>query len=337
MRIWVDLANSPHVPFFAPIVERLIRAGHAVEVTARDHSDTIRLASALFRQIEIVGGRSPSGLAAKGQAIAARAAALVRFAHRRRFDVALSHGSYAQLVAATALRVRAVTLMDYEHQPANHLSFRLAHRVVVPVYFPKWALRRSGATADKTMFYDGFKEDVYLAEAHLDDTSIDALGLSPARVCVVLRPPPTGALYHRHRNDTFGRILVEVAERSDVDVVVLPRSDEQRTAFSRPGFIVPEQAVHGASLLARADLVVGAGGTMSREAALLGVPTYTVFSGRLAAVDAELIQRGLMRDLRFGQSPEIEFKATQARAEASRQRAPEIIATIERAVFDGSS
>ena len=337
MKVWIDLANSPHVPLFEPVVEELRSRGHEVVLTARDHAQTLPLAREAWGEVEVVGGRSPAGRLRKARTIAARAAALRRVARRERPDVALSHGSYAQIVAARAARVPAVTMMDYEYQPANHLSFRLARFVVVPTSFPKSALRRFGGRPRKVVRYEGFKEELYLPGVRSDSGLLADLGLDPERVTAVMRPPPEGALYHRHANARFDEVLEHVLAQG-AQVVLLPRSDDQTSRYAGPGVIVPPAAVDGPALLATADLTVGAGGTMTRESALLGTPTYTVFLAELAAVDAELIRRGLLVDLREGGVPRVVRKpgassgGNPARAAAILETT---IATIESAAARG--
>jgi predicted glycosyltransferase len=299
VRVWIDLANSPHVPLFRPVVERLEASGDEVLLTVRDHAQTLALARSAWPDVVVVGGESPAGRAAKAATIAGRAAALARFALRSRPDVAVSHGSYAQAVAARLARVPLVTMMDYEFQPANHLSFRLAKRVVVPELFPKDALRRFGARNGRVVTYSGFKEQLYLAGFRPDPSVRDQLGVDRGAVLAVMRPPPDGALYHRTVNDRFDEILDAALARPDVSVVLLPRGRAQGARYAAlDGVTVPAAPVDGSSLVGVADLVVGAGGTMNREAALLGTPTYTVFAGRLAAVDATLIGLGKLHDLR---------------------------------------
>ena len=298
MHVWIDLANSPHVAVFEPVVERLRDRGAAVTLTARDHAQTLGLTERAFGEVRVVGRESPPGLVRKGASVAGRAAGLFRIARSARPDVALSHGSYAQLLAARAARIPTVTMMDYEFQPANHVSFRLADRVLVPAVFPADALRRCGARTAKVVRYEGFKEELYLGRFQRDPAVLSDLGLDESRVIVVMRPPPEGALYHRGGNERFGELLHAAAALEDVLVVLLPRTPRQADGWAgRPGVIVPRRPVDGRSLLAWADLMIGAGGTMNREAALLGTPTYTVFAQRLAAVDRELIRRGLLHDL----------------------------------------
>jgi len=304
MKIWIDLANSPHVPLFVPIVRALRERGDEVVLTARDHAQTLPLAVEAWPEVVVIGGASPAGRVRKAGSILSRSAGLRRFAVSSRPDVALSHGSYAQIVAARLARVPVVTMMDYEHQPANHLSFRLAQRVVVPAAFPEPSLRRFGASPKKAVRYDGFKEELYLADVASDPSILVSLGLDPACVTAAMRPPPEGALYHREGNPRFDAILEYVLAEGG-QVVLLPRTDEQAARYRRTGVVIPERAVDGKTLLATVDLTIGAGGTMTRESALLGTPTYTVFLGELAAVDAELMRLGKLVDLRADGFPDV--------------------------------
>jgi predicted glycosyltransferase len=311
MRIWIDLANSPHVALFGPVAERLRQGGEEVVLSVRDHAQTLPLAREVWPDVAVVGGPSPPGRVRKAASIVHRAAALRSFAARSKPDVALSHGSYAQIVAARAARIPAVTMMDYEHQPANHVSFRLATRVILPGVFPDDAIRRFGAAERKVVRYHGFKEQLYLAEFRPDTSVLEQLGLDPARIIIVMRPPAEGALYHPMVNDRFEQILELALQRKEVEVVLLPRTRAQaeRYDMSAERIHIPDDPVDGRSLLAFADLTIGAGGTMNRESAILGTPTYTVFAGELAAVDAQLIREGRLTDLRdSGLLPRFEKK-----------------------------
>src|SRR5882762_1097186 len=192
MRIWIDLANSPHVPFFRALIPEFAGRGHQVEITARDYAQTVELAAAAGMTPVVIGGHGGGKLSRKAGNLVGRAAALAKWARGRGFDLAVSHNSYAQIAAASALGIRSVTLMDYEHQPANHLAFRLASRVIVPRAFPESALRRFGASRGKVKRYKGTKEDVYLADFTPDQNfyqKLRALGVGPDDVLIVVRPP----------------------------------------------------------------------------------------------------------------------------------------------------
>jgi predicted glycosyltransferase len=314
MRVWIDLTNSPHVLVMRPVIEALERDGHEVRVTARDFAQTL----GLLRRFEIphtaIGHHRGERLAAKAGGLALRSAALVRWARAHgRFDIALGHGSNDVSVAAALLRIPSATMFDYEWATVqHHVNCRLARAVVVPDAIPPERLHRYGARG-KVRAYEGLKEEYYLADFEADPTILAQLGLDPGRPIVVVRTPPEVSLYHRFENDLFAAVLERLraaAARGDgagdaggagagVQSVVLPRTDAQRAELRGvEGFTVPEQAIDAQSLIACADLVISAGGTMNREAVALGVPVYTTFEGRLGAVDERLIQAGRLTKLR---------------------------------------
>lgn len=334
IRVWVDLGNSPHVALFSKAVDDLRERCDDVFLTARDHAQTVDLALQRWPDVVVVGGRSPTRLGAKATALGSRTLELSRLLKTDRPDVALSHGSYAQALAAARLRIPLVTMMDYEHQPANHLSFRVARRVIVPRVFPASALRRYGAKEQKVLRYEGFKEELYLAGFRRDEDVVEELGLDREKLIVAMRPAPEGALYHRMANEHFDELLETVRRRSDTQAVLLPRSGEDASRYGALAkVIVPPRPIDALSLLACADLTIGAGGTMTRESALLGTPTYTVFMGRPAAVDAELIRLGLLRDLRTGGAPAFEKRPASYRP-IPEARPREILNTIWKALAE---
>ena len=297
MKIWIDLSNSPHALLFEPIVRTLRERGHTVDLTARENAQTVELARSRWPKVEVIGGESPRGRVAKAAALGKRVRDLSRWCRARRPDVAVSHNSYAQIVAAKACRVPAVTAMDFEHQPANHLAFRLARTVLLPEAMQGLDLARAGATAAKVRFYPGLKEEVYLGGFEPDVSVVERLGIDRRRtsVLIVARTPPSRALYHGSDNPAFVQALRTGAAIPGSRVVVLARHPEQRAELEQlnlGNLVIPSAAVDSRSLLYAADLVIGAGGTMTREAALLGTRTVTVFAGRPPAVDLWLERRG---------------------------------------------
>jgi uncharacterized protein len=301
MRIWIDLANSPHVPFFRSLANEFMRRNHEVVVTARAFAETVELAEAAGFAPQVIGAHGGGKLSGKAGNLVQRALALARWARGRNIDLALSHNSYSQILAARALSLRAVTLMDYEHQPANHLAFRLASRIIVPRAFPEAALSRFGASAAKVKRYDGIKEDVYLANFQTDPEfgkQLSAWGIGAKDVLVTVRPPASEALYHRFENKLFNQLLGRLSAIPSVKTILLPRNDRQRTIYSaRAGIqlILPPGPLDGGNLIAHSDLVVSAGGTMNREAAALGIPAASIYLGEWAAIDEELVREGRMR------------------------------------------
>jgi predicted glycosyltransferase len=293
MRIWVDLTNSPHVLVLRPVIAVLRARGNDVRVTARDFAQTVELAERLGVDCEVIGHHRGARLGAKALGLAERSAALARWARRSGpFDLALGHGSNDVTVAARLLRIRCSTMFDYEWATVQHtVNCRLAQAVVVPDAIPPERLDRYGARG-KLQRYPGLKEEYYLADFEPDVGVLAQLGLDDRQPIVVVRTPPSVSLYHRFENDLFAQVLDRLRGSQ---AVVLPRVAEQRAQLD--GFIVPEHAIDAQSLIAFADVVVSAGGTMNREAVALGTPVWTTFEGRLGAVDERLITEGRLKRL----------------------------------------
>jgi predicted glycosyltransferase len=302
VRVWIDCSNSPHPLLFAPVARRLEELGHEVLVTVRDHAQTVELARERWRNAEVVDGAAvPLPRLRSATEIGTRSVTLLRWARRSWPDVALSHNSYAQIAAARAARIRVVTAMDYEYQPANHLAFRLAHRILLPEVLPADIVERQGATPAKVRRYDGFKEELYLADFEPDPRILERLGIARPEVLVVARTGATRAAYHGYEDRLLLDALARLGRRPEVTVVVLVRLPEHRQeieALRAPNLVLADRAVDARSLLLMADAFIGAGGTMTREAALLGTDALSVFGGREAAVDRLLVDRGLLRRLR---------------------------------------
>ena len=295
MRVWVDLTNSPHVLVMRPLIEAMREDGHEVEVTARDFAQTLDLCERLGVEHTAVGHHRGGRLASKGLGLASRSAALVRWARKRRFDVAMGHGSNDVSVAAALLRIPSSTAFDYEWAKVQHnVNCRLVRAVVVPDAIPPERLDRYGARG-KVRAYPGLKEEYYLADFEPDRSVLSELALDPEQPIVVVRTPPAVSLYHRFENPLFARVLERLR---GTQAVVLPRTAAQREEIrALGGLSVPERAIDAQSLIAFADLVVSAGGTMNREAVALGTPVFTTFEGRLGAVDERLLAEGRMRRL----------------------------------------
>jgi uncharacterized protein len=308
MRVWVDLTNSPHVLVMRPVIRALEARGAQVTVTARDFAQTLGLLERFRMSHTAIGRHRGSGLAAKGLGLASRSLALARWAHGRRFDVALGHGSNDLAVAARLLRIPSATTFDYEWARVQHtVNCRLAAAVVVPDAIPPERLAPYGATPAKLRRYPGLKEEYYLADFDPDPAVLSELGLDPARPIAVVRTPPSVSLYHRMENPVFAGVLERLRGEQ---VVVLPRTPEQRAELVQAGgFIVPERIIDTQSLIAFADLVVSAGGTMNREAAALGAPVWMTFPGRLGAVDERLIAAGRLRRIERPEDLELRKRA----------------------------
>ena len=326
MRVWVDLTNSPHVLVLRPIVGELRAQGHEVAITARDFAQTLGLLERFGIDHTVVGRHRGGGLTAKGLGLVSRSTALARWARGRRFDLALGHGSNDITVAARLLGVPCATMFDYEWATVQHtVNCRLAHTVVVPDAIPPRRLARYGATPQKIAAYAGLKEEYYLADFAPDPAVLAELALDPAEPIAVIRTPPAVSLYHRFENDVLGGVLDRLR---GLQTVVLPRTPQQRGELRGRGFVVPEAAIDAQSLIAYADLVVSAGGTMNREAVALGTPVWTTFQGRLGAVDERLIAEGRLKVLERAEDVLLRKRPPAERDAVRVRRDPALLAAL---------
>ena len=302
MKVWIDITAPAHVLVFRPLIEIMRGRGDEVEITARDYAQTLELLELHGLEADAVMGRHAGrSRLQKARTMTHRLGELRKWARGRDFDLALAHGSHELTISARRLGIPSSTTFDYEFAKLQHqLGCRAATRVVVPDAIPAERLEPYGVRPPKLVQYPGLKEEYYLSDFEPDRSLLAVFGVDPAHVLVVLRPPPDVSLYHRHSNPLFPQTLEHLGRAEDVRAFVLPRTDEQREyvrSLELPSVIVPDGAVDAQSLIALADLVVSAGGTMNREAAALGVPVYTTYGGRLGGVDEALIREGRLKPL----------------------------------------
>ena len=301
MKVWVDFTASAHPLVFRPLVELLQAQGHEVEITAREYAQTLQLIESHGMTATVIGHHGGRSALGKAQQMRTRLKSLRKWAKPRGFDLALAHGSHELAMTARRLGIPSSTTFDYEWAWLQHqLGCRAATRVVVPESIPAERLKSYGAVPPKLQQYPGLKEEYYLSDFEPDESVLRDWSIDRAKVLVMLRPPPDVSLYHRHSNPLFPMTLEHLGRLDDVHAFVIPRTEEQRDyvrSLELPSVIVPERAVDAQSLIALADLVVSAGGTMNREAAALGVPVYTTYGGRLGGVDEQLIRDGRLRPL----------------------------------------
>jgi predicted glycosyltransferase len=295
------MTASAHPLVFRPLVALLEARGNEVEITSREYGQTLQLIEQHGMTATPIGHHAGRSRFEKARQMGSRLRALRRWARGREFDLALAHGSHELTMTARSLGIPSATTFDYEFAWLQHqLGCRAATKVVVPDTIPVERLEGYGAVPPKLLRYPGLKEEYYLSDFVPDPAARDGLGIDAEQTLVVLRPPPEVSLYHRNANPLFPLTLEHVGRRDDVAAVVLPRTDGQRDyvrSLALPSVIVPEQAVDAQSLIAFADLVVSAGGTINREAVALGAPVYTTFGGRLGGVDEALIREGRLRQL----------------------------------------
>jgi uncharacterized protein len=298
-KIWIDLDNSPHVPFFAPIIAELEQRGCSVVVTARDCSNVCELVKLFQVNARVIGRQYGRRKLVKVAATCFRSLQLARVAMAEQPDLAVSHGSRSQLLACALLGIPSITLFDYEF--ASFSLFRLLHSMgnnwmMAPEVISSTVL---GNGKNHFLNYPGIKEDVYVTKFKPDARIKSQLGLREEELVVTVRPPANDAHYFNPETEkVFSAALNFLSSRPQTKIVLLPRNRKQaadlrhrwQSAFSSGKIITPPSAVDGLNLIWHSDLVISGGGTMNREAAALGVPVYSVYRGQTGAVDRYLSQ-----------------------------------------------
>jgi hypothetical protein len=290
--IWIDLDNSPHVPFFRPIIRELTARGYDVLVTARDCFQVCDLAEQLQVECKPIGRHYGKHRFMKLLGLGIRTLQLLPSALRPRPVLAVAHGSRSQLVAAKLLGIPTLQIADYEF--AKIWAVVSPNWAMTPAMIPSDAMKLD---ADRILKYPGIKEDVYVPSFVPQDGIRRELGIGENEILVTIRPPASEAHYHSPNSDKLFEATVDyLAPMPEVRMVILPRTPKQgqeiiaawpELSSSRKLFI-PERVVDGLNLIWHSDLVISGGGTMNREAAALGVPVYSIFRGTIGAVDQYL-------------------------------------------------
>ncbi len=295
MKIWFDADNGPHVLIMSPLVRELTARRHEVVFTARDRTKTCQLLDLYGFTYLKVGGEYGKGMSGKVKGTLGRAGELAQAMRGSGAAVSFGHGSRALPLASRLLGVPTVTMYDYEWVNARLFNW-CCRSILLPAAITKARCAEAGIAAAKVVSYPGYKEELYLGGADLDGSVAGDLGLRPTAVKVLLRPPATTAHYHNPEAETIlDAILSRLATASDVQLVYLPRTPDQRDLPKRLGVaevIIPSRVYDGPSLVAAMDLVISGGGTMTREAAIMGVPSYSFFRGRDGMVDEALAKAG---------------------------------------------
>jgi len=294
--VWIDIDNSPHVPFFLPIVEELQRRDVEIVLTARAAYQVCDLIELFSMPCKVIGRHYGKNKLMKVVGNCLRAAELVPMTIARRPDLAVSHGSRAQVLVCKSLGIPTLVMHDYEH--STKTGFIEPTWILMPDVIPDDVMSKK---TERVLRYQGLKEDVYVPQFRPDPSILARLGLDANNLIVTLRPPATEAHYHNPESELlFNETLRFLAKQPDLRTVVLPRSVRQNEQIrkdwaeliSRGQVIIPREAVNGLDLIWFSDLVISGGGTMNREAAALGVPVYSIFRGKVGAVDRYLSENG---------------------------------------------
>ncbi len=301
MNVWIDITNSPHVVIFKPIIEELKKRGHSVTITAREFAQTVPLLEMHKIDYTLIGHHRGKSFLKKAVGLLSRTKDLIKFAKGKKFDLGLSHGSNDLAVASLFLRIPHITMFDYEYAKiAHHVNLRISKKALFPDLIPVDVLRQYGLKPKRAFPYPGLKEEYYLYGFKPNKNILNDIGVDEKKVIVTFRTPPDVALYHRFENPLFDNILNHLSRQSNVCTIILPRTEEQRLRLKNltlKNVIVTDKVVDAQSLIYFSDVVISAGGTINREAVILGTPVYTIFAGKMGAIDNHLIKVGKLKKL----------------------------------------
>lgn len=298
-KIWIDLDNTPHVPFFSPIIRELEASGCPIVLTARRAFQVCDLADKFGLAYQKIGRHHGKHKLVKGAGLVLRALECVPFLLQEKPALAVSHGSRAQAIACSLLNIPFIVITDYEYAksiPGVHPTWVFTPEVISPKMIDQFG------SDTKVHRYPGIKEDVYVPEFSPNRHILADLGLDESKIVVTIRPPATEAHYFVPESEGLFESCIDYIGNmgNSIVMVLLPRNKKQE-AFIRnkwPGFcesgriVIPGKAIDGLSLMWFSDLVISGGGTMNREAAALGVPVYSIFRGEIGAVDRYLSEHG---------------------------------------------
>ncbi len=291
-KIWIDLENSPHVPFSYPIIKELENRGYQVVVTARDYAQVYGLADIFNIKCKRIGRHYGKNKILKVAGLLIRTLQLMPFFLTEKPDLAFSHGSRSLLLTASLTRLPSVMALDYEY--TQGLPFVHPTLSIMPmVLYEKFIKEDTKGIS----YYPGIKEDVYVRHFEPDPGILKYLGVNDGEVVATIRPPATAAHYHNSETDElFTEIIKYLSGKQDIRIIITPRTPDQDAeirkrwpeCFDNGKIIIPAQVVNGLNLIWHSDLVISGGGTMIREAAALDVPAYSFFRGKIGAVDQYL-------------------------------------------------
>jgi predicted glycosyltransferase len=292
--IWIDLDNSPHVPFFAPIMRSLEARGYRIFLTARDCSQTCSLADLFQFNYRRIGHHYGKHKLLKAWGTIVRGLQLGAAVGSAKPDLAVSHGSRSQLLAATVLGIPSMLILDYEF--ASPLPGISPTWVMAPDVIPVESIR---FRSERVLRYSGIKEDVYVPGFKRDPLVRTKLGIDPDVSIITIRPPAEEAHYHNSESETLLAAVIDLLSmRPNTKMLMLPRNRKQAAELrklyseliSNGTIVIPDGVIDGLNLIWESDAVVSGGGTMNREAAAMEVPVYSIFRGPTGAVDRYLVK-----------------------------------------------
>jgi predicted glycosyltransferase len=292
MKVWFDFTNSPHVSFFKQLIGELKEEGHEVIITCRPLGNTIPLLKLYNLPYHIVGTHYGKANLNKILGFPIRIIQLYKFLKKNKPDIAIAQASYYLPVVAKLLGVRSIYTNDNEHAKGNLPAFVCATKILIPEFLDKSRIKGLFVREDKIIQYPGIKEGIYLWNKFLDFSQEKTM----EERNVYIRMEPSLAQYYNGGSYFLDNVILELKDK--VKIIIIPREKEQGDHYLNPkfsGVTVLEKPETFEEITGKCALFIGAGGTMTREMAVVGVPTISVYQDKLLMVDEYLIKLGLMK------------------------------------------
>jgi predicted glycosyltransferase len=293
MKIWIDFINTPQVSFFEPIIEGLSNQGHTFLLTCRDSSNTVQILKQKGWEFTIIGDKAEKGLTNKLLSFPNRIRKLIRFLKNKKIDAAAGQSSFYLPLTAKILGIPSLYTNDNEHALGNIPAFIFATKIILPENFPINSALKQGASKKKTSLYPGIKEGIYLWKKGEEITNHRQHSKPKT---IYIRPEPQTAQYYKGKTNFLDNLLLDLKDSYNITLLVREKSQlEHYTAPQFKGISVPEKPLDFTTIAKDCLFFVGAGGSMTREMALIGIPTISVYQGDLLGVDKFMIDNNYLK------------------------------------------
>lgn len=290
MKIWFDLTNSPHTNFFRQMIEELKAEGHEVVITCRPLANTIDLLDLYKMEYTVVGKHYGKSSYKKAMGFFVRVWQLRNFLKKAKVDVGISQSSFYSPIAGFLAGVPTIYTNDNEHAAGNKISFLFAKMIFIPEFIPKENVTNLFVKEKKVSQYPGVKEGIYLWKKY-KGFKLDTSKLNK----IYVRTEPQLAQYYTGKLNFMDSVIKGLKDK--YEVVVLPRTADQAEYYCSEefkGVTVCKKPLPFEEIAKDSLLFIGAGGTMTREMAVIGIPTISVYQDALLDVDKYLIKEGIM-------------------------------------------
>lgn len=294
MRIWIDISNSPHVNMFYSLIKELESEGHQIIITSRPLANTIALLDQKGLQHTTIGEHYGKDFLKKVFGFPIRILQLKKFLKDKNIDVAVSQSSFHSPVVARLMGIPSIYTNDNEHAMGNKPAFFCATQILIPENLPIKNIAKTGISIKKIKQYPGVKEGIYLWSKG-ETIQEKRKQQNPATIKIYIRPEPQTAQYYKGKENFLDETIIALQDK--YAIIVLPRDANQSKHYKQEKFhatYVPDNPLSFDDIAADCSIFIGAGGSMTRELAILGIPTISVYQDDLLEVDQFLISKNLM-------------------------------------------